>query len=356
MMKWVKRIATVAVLLGVGFFLYLQYKPEPEPQPEPQPMITFEVTQEAISQTLKVKGKSVYAEEIEVYAPLSAKIHSWNRKNGEQVKKGEVLMALDIKTLQAELKSLEFDIKKMKLDAKIQEISQQQDAETEVIGATGEERKKAFLDREGKRLTNELGQETLAIKEQELSAKKSALATAVVYAPTSGVFLYNEADVKSRMLSEGQLIGKIVNTALVKFKATVSELDVFRIKPGMSVEVQLVGQKDKIFAGVINSVSQFPKLANDSSQPSEFDVVIDLKQDKQLLGGLTLEGEIETQRKENAIVVPTLAIMRDQGAVYVMLDPGNGQPVRRDIKTGMEVGDNTEILKGLKAGDIVVIP
>lgn len=356
MAKWIKIIIALLLLAGGGYWAYAKLKPEPAPVVEPQPPITFEVTQETISQTIQVKGKSAYTEQTEVYAPIGGKVSNWSKKNGDAVKKGELLLSLETKTLQSEIKSMESDIRKSRLEIKQQELARQL-PNSESIGDTEDVRKTAALDRENKRLAYELGKESLSIKESELAQKKSALAAAAVKAPVSGVFVYGDQETKSQMLSEGQLIGKIINTELIQFKSVVSEQFINQIKPGMPVQVQLQSNKEQKFTGKITIVSRFPSAtsSSDASQPSQFDIVVSLQADKLLIGGLTLEGQIETQRKENATVVPTLAILRDGSNAYVTLDKGNGETIRQDIKTGLEVDDKTEVLEGLKPGEVVVL-
>ncbi len=359
MSKWIKAIAGLLLLLGVGYYAYTKLKPEAEPIIEAQPPITFEVTQEPLSETLQVKGKSVYTEEKEVYSPVSGKVISWSKQDGDQVKKGDLLLTLDTKSLQAELRNLQSDIRRAKLEIRQQELSEQQGLMAEELGATGEERKKAFLDKESKRLANELSKESLAIKEQELDEKQRSLASARVYAPASGVFLHNDSEAKSQMLTEGQSIGKIVNTQLVEFKTSISEQYVAKVKAGMPVQVKMLGNTEKVLSGKIKSVARFPKSstgAADASQPSQFDVVIAMDADELLIGGLTLEGKVETRRKDEATVVATLGIMREGDSAYVMIDSGDGQAVRQDIRTGLEIDDKTEVLEGLKPGDRIVLP
>lgn len=38
-----------------------------------------------------------------------------------------------------------------------------------------------------------------------------------------------------------------------------------------------------------------------------------------------------------------------------MLDKGDGQYERKDIEVGLETTDKTEVLSGLKVGDVVVL-
>ncbi|HAW25201.1 MAG TPA: efflux RND transporter periplasmic adaptor subunit, partial [Pseudomonas sp.] len=57
---------------------------------------------------------------------------------------------------------------------------------------------------------------------------------------------------------------------------------------------------------------------------------------------------------ENALVIPTEAVIRTGKRALVMLAEGEGryQPVA--IRTGREFGEKTEVLEGLEAGQKVV--
>ncbi|MEK3827234.1 MULTISPECIES: efflux RND transporter periplasmic adaptor subunit [Paenibacillus] len=358
MKKWISIITTIVLMAGAGYWVYEKYKPQPEAPVETPPPITFDVTQETMTQTIQVKGKSVYTEQTDVFAPYASNIKQWHVKNGEQVKKGDVLFTLDTSALQTEVSQMQSDLDKARLDVEMNQISIDQAGMTETLGVTEEERKKAFADRESKRLANELSQKALVLKEQEIRKKQDVMSKAVVHATTTGIFQLNEQDNKTRAVTEGQLIGSITNTGKMKFNTIVGEEEMFKLKEGMPVQVRMSAQKDLKFTGKVSKVSKFARKSTDTDlkQASQFDVVIDLKPDARMYGGVSLEGDIETMRKDKVTAVSSLAIMRDQPEPYVLLDKGNGQTEQQAVKTGMESGDKTEVVSGLKPGDVVVIP
>lgn len=358
MKKWINVIVTVAIMAGAGYWLYEKYKPQPEAPIEVPPPITFEVTQQTMTQTIQVKGKSVYTDQTDVFAPYAASIKQWNVKNGQQVNKGDVLFTLDTSSLQTEVQQLQSDLEKAKLEIEINQVTMDQADISAPLGVTEEERKKAFADRESRRMTNELNQKAIALKEQDIQKKQEVIGKATVYAPASGIFQLNESDTKTRMVSEGQSVGSITNTSKLQFMAVIGEEEMFTLKPGMPVKVRMTANKEPEFTGKVSKVSKFARKGSDADlkQASQFDIVIDLKPDARIYGGVSLEGEIETARKDKATVVSSLAIMRDQAEPYVLLDKGNGQTEPRTVKTGMESGDQTEVISGLKPGDIVVLP
>lgn len=358
MKKWIAIAAAAVLLAGGGYLLYEKLKPEPEPLMEAAPPITFEVTQETMTQTVQVKGKSVYTDAQDVSAPYAANIKKWHVKHGQQVNKGDALFTLETAALQSELQQIESDIERLKVEYEMNKVSLEQDSGGDTLGNSEEERKKAFAEREGKRLANELSLKTISLKEDELQRKREIVNKAVVRAPATGIFQLADAENKTSMVSEGQLVGSITNTSKIQFMTIVDEEDMFRLKKGMPVNVRMSAQKELSFTGKVSTVSKFARKSSDANlrQASQFDVVIDLAADPKLYGGVSLEGDIEILRKENVVAVSSLAILRDQEEPYVLIDKGNGQTEQVTVKTGIESGDKTEIISGLKPGDRVVLP
>ncbi|ETT66073.1 MULTISPECIES: efflux RND transporter periplasmic adaptor subunit [Paenibacillus] len=361
MKRRIKWIVLVLIIIAAGYFLYNKmYKPEAQLEPvEPPQAITFEVTQETITNSIQVKGNSNYEKETLVYAPYASKVTKWKVENGGQVKKGDLLFTLDQEALKNEIATQEATIRKAKLEAELNEFVSQQDEENAALGATEAERIKALTAQEATRLGDELNQVNAEIQARELTEKKTKLKTALYYAPASGIFLFDSASEIPQTVTDNQYIGKIVDMNKLEFIALVGEQDVFRIKTGMKVDVKMTAIKDLKLSGEVTKVAKFAKTASGqnatTSSVPQFEVVITLQPDEHLIGGLSLNGEIETVRKENATVVSSIAVMHEGDLSYVMLDKGDGQYERKDIEVGLETTDKTEVLSGLKVGDVVVL-
>ncbi|MBB3113837.1 HlyD family secretion protein/macrolide-specific efflux system membrane fusion protein [Paenibacillus phyllosphaerae] len=354
--KWLI-IGLILVAISVG--LYSMQKPSrPLEETGQAEAITFEVTQETLVQSIEVKGKSLYEQETPVYAPFSSNVNGWNVEDGQQVKKGDVLFQLDQTALQNEIVQEEATLKKASLEAELQAYMAQLDSEAGTLGASENDRKRTLANKEIARLNQELSEVTAGIQRKTLAQKKEMLGEAQYRSPASGIFLFESAGKRPQAVSDDQYIGKIVDLDKLQFVALVGEQDVFRIKPEMAVQVKMAAMKELSLTGKVQRVSKFAKTGTDQNnidQAAQFEVIIALAPNENLIAGLTLNGQIETERKEKVTVVPTIAIMRDQDQYYVMLDNGNGQLERRDIKVGMETAEKTEVTEGLKPGDVVVL-
>lgn len=335
-------------------------KPETQLEPvEPPQVISFEVTQETITNSVQVKGNSQYEQETLVYAPFASKVTKWKVDNGGQVKKGDVLFTLDQEALKNEIATQEATIRKAKLEAELNEFISQQDEENAALGTTEAERIKALAAQEATRLGDDLNQVNAEIQARELTEKKAKLKSALYHAPASGIFLFDSANEIPQTVTDNQYVGKIVDMSKLEFIALVGEQDVFRIKKGMKVDVKMTALKEVKLSGEVTAVSKFAKTASGQNSAAntvpQFEVVISLQPEEHLIGGLSLSGEIETIKKENATVVSSIAIIHEGDLAYVMLDKGNGQYERKDVETGLETADKTEIVSGLKVGDVVVL-
>lgn len=357
-LKW---IIIAAIVIGAGYMLYgkvFKGGGEAEVVMEPPQVISFPVTQETVTSSVQVKGRSQYQEETLVYAPFASKVTGWQVENGGQVTKGDVLFTLDQSALKNEIAAAEAAIRKAELEAELNAfISQQEDESAAPIG-TEAERLKALAAEEAARLNDELNQVNVQIQEQELADRKAKLSTAVYHAPATGIFLFDSSSERPQTVTDNQYIGKIVDLNKLEFIAAVGEQDIFRIKQGMPVTVKMTAMKDLTLSGEVTEVSKFATNAsgqNSAGQVPQFEVVISLQPDEHLIGGLSLSGDIETLRKEDAVVVSSIAVMHEGDQTFVMLDKGNGQYERQEITTGLETTEKTEVLSGLKAGDTVVL-
>ncbi|MFF3924477.1 efflux RND transporter periplasmic adaptor subunit [Paenibacillus lactis] len=360
MKKIIKWLVIAAVIGLVGYWGYGQVKPKEAPIPmmeEPQ-VISFPVTEETIVTTVQVKGTSEYGKETNVYAPFEAKVESWNVANGQQIKKGDTLFSLEQKTIHQQLQQKEAERKKRKLEQELKEFTLNQDLDNAPVGATEAERLKLLADQETAKLSSELDGVNEMIEAQTIAELNERLKQSIYRAPSAGIFLFDNSQKQPQSVTANQYIGKIVDLNSLRFAAYVGESEVFSIKPGMEVEVKMPSIKDMKLKGKVEEVAKFAETTSQEKQTSQtpqFKVIISLPKNDRLIGGLTLTGDIVTERKEKAVVVPKLAVMTEGDISYVMVDKGGGQIERQDIETGMQTLDKIEVLSGLKPGDTVVL-
>lgn len=366
--KWIAAAAAVLVVAITGF-LYIQSRPSQNPQPSMQQnmnAIRFEVTREDLSSTVEVKGKSSYKKETYINAPFGADVTEWSVAEGQQVRKGEPLFRLDDTALRNEIAELQAAIKKKEADLKLSEFQEATGTGDAAAGGLSEDASKQhYAQSESRELQDEITRIELEHARTQLREKTDKLNNAVFAAPEDGIFLFEETK-QPKSLEANERVGRIVDLTQLELIAYVGEYDLFRIKEGLPVEVKIDALKNVKLQGTVERLSKFAKgvgtskeqasnsNTNNSSASAQFEVVISLEPFDQLIAGLSLTATIQTDQKTGVLVVPTLAIQRDQDQDFVMVESG-GAAERRNIKIGLETPDKTEIVEGLKEGETVVL-
>ncbi|MDB5507650.1 MAG: hypothetical protein JWL93_119 [Hyphomicrobiales bacterium] len=77
--------------------------------------------------------------------------------------------------------------------------------------------------------------------------------------------------------------------------------------------------------------------------------------DQKLWPGRYLDVELDTDMRQNTVVAPAIAIQQGQNGPYVFVAKDDGTAELRNVKLGVSEGQRMEILDGLAAGDRVVI-
>jgi membrane fusion protein, macrolide-specific efflux system len=150
--------------------------------------------------------------------------------------------------------------------------------------------------------------------------------------------------------SAGQI--QVVSTGSYVVDASVGASDVANIAKGDQVTFTTAGSATPVF-GLVSSIGI---VASSSSGTSAFPVVISVTGSPAgLYAGSTASVSIIYRQLSNVLVVPTLAITRSSGNVYVTVDK-NGVRSQRLITVGLSSGGSTQVVSGVASGDTVVVP
>lgn len=157
-----------------------------------------------------------------------------------------------------------------------------------------------------------------------------------------------------RAVQSGYSIATVAQTDELAVAAAVSELDIANVAEGQSVRFYLAAYPGEVFFGTVTSIAQ---AARSQYNGAVLETVVDVtitpdSVDKRLKSGLSAEVEIQLSETRNICVLPYSAIGQDETGEYVYVYE-NGRAVRRDVFTGAEFADGTEIRKGVAPSDIV---
>ena len=135
--------------------------------------------------------------------------------------------------------------------------------------------------------------------------------------------------------------------------ARVPESDIGRIAPGQSAEIRVDAFPDERFKAQVSEVA--PR-AEKQDNVTSFEVKLALvNPPDKLLIGMTADINFQTGRSTPKTLVPTVAIVTEDGKPGVLLVGEQQKPEFQEVELGNSSGDQTAILKGLEAGTSVFI-
>jgi HlyD family secretion protein len=214
----------------------------------------------------------------------------------------------------------------------------------------------------GKRPT-EIDQFVAGVKaaEAEVQAAEVQLKDTVVIAPFTGI-------VTQKYATEGAFVApstsasstaSATSTSIIalakglEILAKVPEVDIGQIKPGQAVEVVADAFPDQVFKGRVQLVA--PEAVVEQNVTS-FQVRVALETgQKELRSGMNVDVTFLGEKIGNALVVPTVAIITQDGKTGVMTPDQNNQPKFKPVTIGPSIQNQTQILGGLNQGDRVFI-
>ncbi len=136
--------------------------------------------------------------------------------------------------------------------------------------------------------------------------------------------------------------------------ANVAEVNIAMVKLGQVVTIQADAYPGRTFKGKVSEISpQSTVLQNVTSFEVKVSILSDTKQE--LRAGMNVNTEFKVGQLNNSIVVPTVAIVRQQNATGVYVKNGNNPPTFTTVVTGVSVDDKTEIKSGLNGDEQVLI-
>ncbi|MBW4522920.1 MAG: efflux RND transporter periplasmic adaptor subunit [Scytolyngbya sp. HA4215-MV1] len=135
--------------------------------------------------------------------------------------------------------------------------------------------------------------------------------------------------------------------------AEVPEVDVSQIKLGQKVEISADAFPDQVFEGRVRLIA--PEAVVEQNVTSfQVRVTVLTGKDK-LRSGMNSDVIFLGKQLDNALIVPTVAIVTNKGQTGVLVPDNNNKPHFQPVTIGTTIGNQTQILEGIRAGERVFI-
>ncbi|MBW4670872.1 MAG: efflux RND transporter periplasmic adaptor subunit [Cyanomargarita calcarea GSE-NOS-MK-12-04C] len=136
--------------------------------------------------------------------------------------------------------------------------------------------------------------------------------------------------------------------------ANLAESNIAKIAIGQPVTIKADAYPGTVFRG---RVSEIAAQATVEQNVTSFEVKVAILSDSKnlLRSGMNVGAEFQVGQLENAQVVPTVAVVRQENETGVFVAGKDNKPVFTPIETGATVNNKTEVKSGLKGSERVLI-
>jgi RND family efflux transporter MFP subunit len=171
------------------------------------------------------------------------------------------------------------------------------------------------------------------------------IADRTITAPINGVVLRRDGEV-GEIAEAGQILFRVGALKPLQVVAQVNEEDIPRVTVGQTVLFRTDAFPDQRLEGTVREIT----LIGDPVAKT-YRIKVALPDDTQLLPGMSVEANVVTREKANAMLLPADAVQRTN--VFVV---EGGRARKRTIEVGIRGARAVEVLSGLSLDDRVVSP
>jgi membrane fusion protein (multidrug efflux system) len=290
-------------------------------------VVVAPVRVEKLALQLEALGTAHANESVDVTAKVSNLVAAIRFSEGQQVRRGDLLVELDGEQARADLAIAEAAL----TESRSQYNRSRELYSTKVLSESQLDQIEA----------------TLKANEARVAASRSRLGDTMIRAPFSGRVGLRRVSVGS-LVNPGTVITTLDDTSTIKLDFTIPETFLSDVTPGLSIAARSVAYPAHAFDGKVASVDS-------RVDPSTRSVTV-----RALVpnpSGLLKPGMFLTVRlsrgASDALVIPEQALVPEQGDVFVFVVK-DGVAEKRLVKTGQRRVGEVQVVQGLAAEESVV--
>lgn len=358
------------------------------------PVSAATVSRSTIRSVISTNGKVEPVQNFEAHAPVGTTVKKILVKEGDHVRKGQLLVELDAANARsqaaqalAQVRASESDMNAVERGGTHEEVMtlQTQLVKARAYRDSAQRNLDALikLEKSGAASPGEVrgAQDQLATADAELkllqskqkerfstpeiarveaqhsqaqsaySAAEDILNQLIVHAPFDGV-VYSLPVRQGTYVNPGDLVVEEADLSKVLVRSFVDEPDVARLATGEKIEVTWDAMPERVWNGSVSAVPAAVKLHGTRNVGETTCVVAN--PDFKLLPNINVGVTIVTAEHQNALTVPREALRQDDGAPYVY-QIANNELRRRSVQTSISNLTRVEITSGVPEHAQVVL-
>jgi len=359
------------------------------------PVMTARVSRSAIRSVVSTNGKVEPVQNFEAHAPVGTTVKNVYVKEGDRVKKGQLLVELDaasarsqaaqalvqVRTSEADMNALErggtqeevltlqaqlvkargsYQAAQRNLDAlkrlqqsgaaspgEVQGAQNQLDAAAAELKILETKQKDRYSRPEVTRVQAQHSEAQSAF-----SAAQDVLNQLVIRAPFAGI-VYSLPVKQHSWVNPGDLVLQEADLSKVLVRAYVDEPDVARLAPSEKIEVTWDAMPGRIWTGIVTTVPASVKLHGTRNVGETTCIVAN--QDFKLLPNINVGVTIVTAEHSDALTIPRESLRQDDSVPYVYQVVNNTEIHRQNVQTSISNLTKVEVTGGISEHAVVAI-
>ncbi len=393
MWKWFLAVFVVLALMcgGAGFFLFgteqgRELTKAFRPQQQGTDVRIDTAKRGKLAKIISAPGSIEPKTKLQVSAQVSAKITALPFREGDKVKKGDVICRLDaddyvaalesakaaLRGEQARLEGLKADLAHAEAEwGRSKELFDTKDVSKSDLDAADANRLRALSGVHS-------SEHSIEIAESNIVRAQKNLDFCTIICSIDGVIVKLNNEVGEQVLgtfnNAGTVIMEIADLSTMLMKAKVDESNVAPVKAGEHASININAYPDRTFPGVVELVGLKKLTDKDGTSYFETQILVNQTEADRLPSGLTANADIEVQTYDDVLRVPSQAVVDrrvdelprdvvdnnpcvDKTKVFarVVYKLVNGKAKAVPVSIGSSDVTHTIILGGLNEGDPVIV-
>jgi HlyD family secretion protein len=397
-------VGVVAVLLVVGTIFVVGAAPEGlmdifTPEPHRTEVRTDPAQRRPLIETVSAPGGIEPLTMVEISAEVSARIEQLPLREGDPVRRGDVLIKLDDMDLRAALKAWKArrDGEQFRLQSeqarlaglrKTLAFARKTLERQAALYDTGDVSRSTLDDALERVQDLEAGIEasthsisviesSLAAAEADIDRAEDDLTNAVIRSPIDGVVTLLNAEVGEVVLvgtmnNPGTVIMIVADLTRMILNARVAESDIASVAKGQEAKIFINAYTDEVFHGIVRKIALQRTVELDGTGYFETEIELELEAGRTIFSGLVANVDIEVA-EHGGVVVESQAVVermvddlpadirrnplvnrakRTVSVVYRVIDD---KAICTPVKTGASDLTHSIVVEGLEEGEEVVV-
>ncbi|MCU1228453.1 MAG: efflux transporter, family, subunit [Acidobacteria bacterium] len=316
--KWYWIIGILIVIAaGAGFAVQAKKKEKPI-------LVTTEkAVRKTITQLVTATGKIQPEVEVKISPEVSGEIVELPVKEGEIVKRGQLLMRIKPDTYRAQVEAQEAALSGAR-SSSVSNKAQLSKAENEyqrvlrlfeqhLVSET--DRKTAETQFQSAKASLDASNFEIQRAEGGLRQIRESLSKTIIYSPTEGTISSLTSRLGERVVGTSQFAGteimRIADLDKMEAVVNVNENDVVNVKPGDVARISVDAYPDRKIQGIVREIASTAKTNNAGTQEevTNFEVKISIPDHSiRLRPGMSATADVETETVQNVVAVPIQSV------------------------------------------------